>query len=706
MSKFTHTQKSGGGDKNSTTRTSTNTKSSIQHSNNKPHQIPYSNRREYIMYLQRTIGNQAVGKLFRSGYLQKKLNIGPANDKYEQEADHIADQVVSRDEPISDSQQTGAISNTLSRKPLVNKITPIQKKPITSENSGKPLTPNQRSFFEPRFGTNFANVRLHTDTNAAHLARLVSARAFTTGGNIYFGRGEYSPNTMQGKRLMAHELTHTVQQTGKSGVKQNVPTIQRKSRDTSRELTRDTGVTIPAGTLVNYRLNQFGQELWSQSSSHTYQWTVYDSSGNVFYSQATTQPKIKLQAVMPGSFKVEVQVINNGVPVDSMKYSLTQNIQCAAGEWLVNMQSKQKILRYLRDGCDLSDTVRQLHSLGFMDELFDRFEAPADRRVLIQLLGKRLNPATEKLIKPMIANMGSEWELQYNLGRMGVTSQAPAFNTSAYSHLISSSDQDPFTGSGATGVNPTTLGISLADQALLAGGHAPTVAEYSNPLGGLPAYLATLTPQQRKEQAQLLLQQPISSVMPESYGGKLPSRAQIIIAAANTHNLHPELVGGFLLAEQRDQSKNEDAKDYIGATSIMSGNTSIGLGQVVVSTATRNDLFSDLLSSGTRSGLGHDDTAKLLASDEFNIFAVAKYMRQVADDGATRNISTLPSTQSTYPGINMAAYANNSASWPDDNIKALASEYTSRAWDDNIYSYWANFVFEAYKDVQAASVFP
>lgn len=241
----------------------------------------------------------------------------------------------------------------------------------------------------------------------------------------------------------------------------------------------------------------------------------------------------------------------------------------------------------------------------------------------------------------------------------------------------------------------------------MAAGDAATVAEYSNPIpGSLPAYLAGLTSTERSQQAELLLNLSISSVESSSFVGSLPSRAQIITAAATAHNLHPQMLAAFLLAEQRDQSLNEDAKDYIGATSLLSGNTSIGLGQVVVSTARRGDLFADLLSTETRSDLGHDQIARLLASDEFNIFAAARFIRQVADDGSGISISTLPNTQSAFPGIDMSAYANNSATWPDDNIRALASEYTSRAWDDRLSVGWANFVFEAYRDVNASGVFP
>jgi hypothetical protein len=95
----------------------------------------------------------------------------------------------------------------------------------------------------------------------------------------------------------------------------------------------------------------------------------------------------------------------------------------------------------------------------------------------------------------------------------------------------------------------------------------------------------------------------------------------------------------------------------------------------------------------------------LLTSDEFNIFAVARYMRKVANVGASKNIASLPATQAVFPGINMSAYTGNSRTWPDDNIRALASEYTSRPWDDRVFVGWANFVFEAYRNVNASGVF-
>jgi hypothetical protein len=106
-----------------------------------------------------------------------------------------------------------------------------------------------------------------------------------------------------------------------------------------------------------------------------------------------------------------------------------------------------------------------------------------------------------------------------------------------------------------------------------------------------------------------------------------------------------------------------------------------------------------------RGALDHKQIATLLTSDEFNLFAVARYARKVANDGAKITLATLPSTQATFPGIRMLDYAKNSTNWPRDNIAALGSEYTSKAWDDKLSPGWGNFVLEAYDDVKGSGVF-
>jgi hypothetical protein len=88
--------------------------------------------------------------------------------------------------------------------------------------TGKPLPAGLRSYFEPRFGQSFENVRIHTDGPANAASEDLNARAFTYGRDIAFASGEYQPDTVEGRRLMAHELAHTVQQG------QNRRSVQRK----------------------------------------------------------------------------------------------------------------------------------------------------------------------------------------------------------------------------------------------------------------------------------------------------------------------------------------------------------------------------------------------------------------------------------------------------------------------------------------------
>ncbi len=79
---------------------------------------------------------------------------------------------------------------------------------------GQALSSSARAFFEPRFGADFSDVRIHTGQRAEAAARALNARAFTTGRDVVFGRGEFAPTTRAGGELLAHELTHVIQQRG------------------------------------------------------------------------------------------------------------------------------------------------------------------------------------------------------------------------------------------------------------------------------------------------------------------------------------------------------------------------------------------------------------------------------------------------------------------------------------------------------------
>jgi hypothetical protein len=163
--------------------------------------------------------------------LQAKLEVGAVDDPLEREADRVADFVMRT--PAEAAPATGpsvkGAGDALQRKcERCEEDQKIQRKadgaraggevaarPLVHEllqSSGQALDPETRTFMESRFGHDFSGVRVHTDARAADSARSLGARAFTAGRHIVFGEDEYAPQTMEGKRLLAHELTHAVQQ--------------------------------------------------------------------------------------------------------------------------------------------------------------------------------------------------------------------------------------------------------------------------------------------------------------------------------------------------------------------------------------------------------------------------------------------------------------------------------------------------------------
>lgn len=206
--------------------------------------LPASNTVHPILQVQQMIGNQAVQRLFKFSIIQAKLRVGEPGDKYEREADRVADRVmrmpvsrVPQEAGVSDKTQFPSIQRLcpeceeeMQRKPIgedekrkipeakkvagqtVKAITDLQTRIQSLRGSGQPLPESVRGFFEPRFGHDFSRVRVHTDSQAGEAAQAVNARAFTVGRNIVFGAGQYKLHSDAGRSLLAHELTHVVQQ--------------------------------------------------------------------------------------------------------------------------------------------------------------------------------------------------------------------------------------------------------------------------------------------------------------------------------------------------------------------------------------------------------------------------------------------------------------------------------------------------------------
>jgi len=204
-------------------------------------------------------------------FFQPKLSINQPNDVYEQEADHMADKVMRMTDnsqhentffkPAIDSLQRKCQAceeedKFVHRKESNGSELQSRNEPdnyIGSLNSsGQPIPAPSRKFFEPKFGHDFSNVRLHTDTIAAKSAQSINALAYTSGNNIIFNNGQYSPDSDSGKRLMAHELTHVVQQQGSNSLKsiQRAPAGNAAQPPVTNEVNKPTTETIsnaPAG---------------------------------------------------------------------------------------------------------------------------------------------------------------------------------------------------------------------------------------------------------------------------------------------------------------------------------------------------------------------------------------------------------------------------------------------------------------------------
>jgi hypothetical protein len=197
-----------------------------------------------LFRLQQTRGNRFTQQLLRSSVIQAKLAVSQPDDEYEREADDVADQVMrmpegkieaaGRDADIKPPPRIQRLCSACEDEELQRRmeegdeVKELRRKVDAGANGevdasmesviesirggGRPLPPSAREFFEPRFGYDFSQARVHTNPHAAELARSLQAQAFTVGRDVVFGDGQFAPETGGGKRLLAHELTHVLQQ--------------------------------------------------------------------------------------------------------------------------------------------------------------------------------------------------------------------------------------------------------------------------------------------------------------------------------------------------------------------------------------------------------------------------------------------------------------------------------------------------------------
>jgi len=218
--------------------------------------VPAALRPADILAMQRKVGNRATQRILSSNakqsqlglIIQAKLTVGPPNDHFEREAERVASEVMQmspgvpqlqrqpadeedQEQPIQTKSLVSSITPLIQRQETHDeedeKETPVQRSsdggqtiaaPVVEQGverargGGLPLPGNLRARMERSFGADFSGVRVHADAESDSLNRAVQARAFTTGQDLFFKRGEYNPGSRSGQELIAHELTHVIQQ--------------------------------------------------------------------------------------------------------------------------------------------------------------------------------------------------------------------------------------------------------------------------------------------------------------------------------------------------------------------------------------------------------------------------------------------------------------------------------------------------------------
>jgi hypothetical protein len=186
-----------------------------------------------FLQLQSTVGNQEVLKMLQSqehgneGHEQfhsiqkKSLGVSSPTDADEKEADEVARKVVAG-QPAEIHGTGGTVNRQVEG---TAETTPaFQSKLESSDGGGQSLDDSTRLEMESKMGADFSDVKIHVGSEADKMSESINAKAFTHGRDVYFSQGEYRPDSKQGKELLAHELTHTVQQNSEK----YQPKLQRK----------------------------------------------------------------------------------------------------------------------------------------------------------------------------------------------------------------------------------------------------------------------------------------------------------------------------------------------------------------------------------------------------------------------------------------------------------------------------------------------
>jgi hypothetical protein len=198
--------------------------------------------------------------------VQAKLDIGQPGDAYEQEADRVAERVMTLPELTASGNENRLTKDDgypdsrtirLQSAKAVSGDMPALERQIRELGQGRTLDQETRAFMEARLAHDFGHVRIHTGASASDSAQALGAQAYTSDQDIVFATGSYNPVTFAGRKLLAHELAHVIQQSRSSGT----PSVQRAETDTKGQCVGLKDGASKLNAYVNQQLDAIRAEL-------------------------------------------------------------------------------------------------------------------------------------------------------------------------------------------------------------------------------------------------------------------------------------------------------------------------------------------------------------------------------------------------------------------------------------------------------------
>jgi hypothetical protein len=220
------------------------------------------NQKHPFVQVQNMIGNHSVLNSLGNQSNQTKLVISNPGDKHEQEASRVADQIMNQSKNLKKEKniplQITSKSKTFGKE--VNVTPKIRNQLSSLKGRGQPLGKSLKGFFEPYFG-NLRNVRIHANEKSTKLANSFQAKAFTIGDDIVFSHRHYLPATQDGRKLLAHELTHVAQQRSrKSSGTSQVRIYKEEKKENQNDKDEERISSLSREEFLSYELDRYGRE--------------------------------------------------------------------------------------------------------------------------------------------------------------------------------------------------------------------------------------------------------------------------------------------------------------------------------------------------------------------------------------------------------------------------------------------------------------